>query len=321
MVRKSMTSARQSAKVRKVRIDANTAGQRIDNFLLRELKGVPRSAVYKLLRRGEVRINGGRARPTRKLAEGDEVRIPPVRMAAPGEAPKVSVGLSERLQDAVLFEDKDLLVIDKPTGLAVHGGSGQSLGLIEALRHLHERGRDLELAHRLDQATSGCLIVTKRRAALRSMHALLREGGIRKTYLALVAGRWPTRTRRVEAPLKKSVSSSGERFVRVRDDGKTARTDFRVLTASNKATLVEVRLHTGRTHQIRVHAAHMGHPLAGDEKYGDEVFNQVCREHGLTRLFLHAYELAWAERTCRAPLPVELQSVLNSLKLALREPI
>ena len=188
MVRKSMTSAQQSAKVRKVRIDANAAGQRIDNFLLRELKGVPRSAVYKLLRRGEVRINGGRARPTRKLAEGDEVRIPPVRMAAPGEAPKVSVGLSERLQDAVLFEDKDLLVIDKPTGLAVHGGSGQSLGLIEALRQLHERARsgtcassgsgDLRLS---DRDKTACCFAFDARAAPRRRYPQDLSG----------PGRWP----------------------------------------------------------------------------------------------------------------------------------
>ncbi|MTW20974.1 RluA family pseudouridine synthase [Allochromatium palmeri] len=308
-----------------LQIDEQTDGQRIDNFLLRVLKGVPRSHLYRLLRRGEVRVNKGRIKAEYRLRTGDLVRIPPIRLgesAPPGRAPEAQLA---RLERAVIYEDERLLVIDKPSGLAVHGGSGLSYGLIESLRQLRP-GRELELVHRLDRDTSGCLVICKRRSALRELHALIREGGgMDKRYLALILGELPRPELLVDAPLKKNVLSSGERLVRVdAHEGKAARTRFRRLQRftidGQPLTLVEAELITGRTHQIRVHAAHLGAPLAGDDKYGDEAANRRLKGYGLTRLFLHAaalsFKLDYMARPLRleSPLPNELQQVLNALE-------
>lgn len=313
-----MTDKNSGTGVRLLRIDAASDGQRIDNFLLRELKGVPRSRVYRLLRRGEVRVNRGRVKAEYKLQSGDEVRVPPVRMAEAGEAPSVSKGLAEQLAAAILYEDDGLLVVAKPAGLAVHGGSGVSFGLIEALRVLRPEARFLELVHRLDRDTSGCLMVAKKRTALTELHAALREGRVDKRYLALALGKWPRHRGRIEAPLEKNILQSGERMVRVSVQGKPALTEFRVVEEFGVATLVEARPITGRTHQIRVHARHAGHPLAGDDKYGDRTAEAPLRELGLKRLCLHAHQLilAWEGRqlTLQAEPPADFEHLLTSLR-------
>ncbi len=294
-------------------------GQRIDNFLLRVLKGVPRSRVYRLLRRGEVRINGRRAKPEQRLAAGDTVRLPPVRTAPAAEPARVPDAPRELLRQAILYQDERLLALDKPAGIAVHGGSGLSFGAIETLRAMHP-GEDLELAHRLDRDTSGVLLVARNRASLRALHALLREGRVEKRYLALLKGRWTLGRKQVSAPLKTNLRQGGERVVKVHEEGKQAASTFEPAQRFGaRATLVEVALHTGRTHQIRVHAAFAGHPVAGDDKYGDREFNHEMKSLGLRRMFLHARSIAftWPDsgQPCQvvAPLPADLQAVLERL--------
>jgi len=306
-----------------VQVGEESAGQRIDNFLLRELKGVPKSHLYRVLRRGEVRVNKGRVKADYRLQPGDLVRIPPLRLPErrePGRAPDVQ---RARIDGSVLYEDERLLVIDKPAGLAVHGGSGLSYGLIETLRQLRP-GAELELVHRLDRDTSGCLLVSKRRSTLRNLHALIREGGVEKRYLALILGDLPRERVRVDVPLSKNVLKGGERLVQVdRAAGKAACTVFRRLRrlpfGSGVATLVEAELLTGRTHQIRVHAAFLGSPLAGDCRYGDFEANRRLRAFGLSRLFLHAsllgFRADYMSRPLRveSPLPADLEQVLDVL--------
>ena len=301
-------------------ISAEQAGQRIDNFLLRILKGVPKSRVYRLLRKGEVRVNKGRIGPQYRLQSGDQVRIPPVRVAeSPAGAPPPDAVL-ERLADAVIYEDERLLVLDKPAGIAVHGGSGLDYGVIEGLRALRPQAPYLELVHRLDRETSGCLMIAKKRSELRSLHDLLRGGAVRKRYLLLAMGDWRQGPWKVDAPLKKNQFSGGERIVRVDPEGKAALTRFRHLESYAGASLMEADLGTGRTHQIRVHAAHAGHPLAGDEKYGDPRFNRRLRELGLKRLFLHAHYLAFEDTERQraievsAPLSADLRGVIQKLE-------
>jgi 23S rRNA pseudouridine955/2504/2580 synthase len=308
------------AQVRIQVVDAGSAGQRVDNFLLRELKGVPKSRIYNLLRRGEVRVNKGRVKAEYRLQDGDQVRIPPIRMAtveaAPGGAP--SQGLQQRLTAAILFEDDGLLVLDKPAGLAVHGGSGLSYGLIEALRAMRPEARFLELVHRLDRDTSGCIMVAKKRSALVALHAALRGDGVDKRYLALVSGHWAQARRRVAAPLEKNTLQSGERMVRVSTGGKEALTEFQVVERFAQATLVEARPVTGRTHQIRVHAQYAGHPLACDDKYGDREADARFREQGLRRLFLHAHSLSFDWQGGRLQLKAELEPELARFLQILR---
>jgi 23S rRNA pseudouridine955/2504/2580 synthase len=308
-----------SAAVRHVTVGPGESGQRVDNFLLRELKGVPRSHVYRLLRRGEVRINGRRAKAEQRLEDGDEVRLPPVRMAPPTIPGRVPDALRAEVRAAILYEDERILALDKPSGLAVHGGSGLSFGAIEVLR-ADRPDSALELVHRLDRDTSGVLVVAKDRGSLRSLHALLREGEVEKTYLALLKGRWSLGKKRIDAPLKTNIRQGGERMVKVDVAGKDAASTFRpVLDFGARATLVEVEIHTGRTHQIRVHAAFAGHPIAGDDKYGDREFNATMRDLGLRRMFLHAHAMAftWPDtgRKCRivAPLPTDLQAVVEGM--------
>ena len=281
-----------------VEIDADGAGQRVDNFLLRVLKGVPRSRIYRLLRKGEVRVNGGRVGPDRKLTAGDKVRIPPVRTGTVSPTAP-SAGLLQTLRDAITFEDERILVVNKPAGLAVHGGSGISAGLIETLRQLLPEERSLELIHRLDRDTSGCVMVAKRRSALRLLQAQLREKtGLAKFYLVVVHGRWVDGARsRIDLPLTRNLLRSGERISRVAVDGKPSTTLIRVLATSDSLSLLEAQPITGRTHQIRVHCAASGFPVVGDQKYGVPDRDRVL-PGGVPRMMLHARRLvipSWEE--------------------------
>jgi 23S rRNA pseudouridine955/2504/2580 synthase len=309
-----------------VRIESGSVGQRLDNFLLRELSGVPRSRVYRLLRKGEVRVNGKRKQADYRLAADDEVRLPPVREAAAGaDGPRsVPESLLATVRAAVVHEDARLLVLDKPSGLAVHGGSGLAFGAIEALRALRP-DEPLELVHRLDRETSGCLLIARTRAALRATHALLREGTVEKHYTALLTGNWRLGRKTIDAPMLTDARAGGERHVRVHRTGKIAVSVFEpVRHFRDVATLADVAIRTGRTHQIRVHAAFAGHPVAGDDKYGDRERNAMLRELGLRRMFLHASSIAFrwpdsgAEFRAAAPLPPELGAVLE--RLAARGP-
>ena len=306
---------------RRVRVEVGSAGQRLDNFLLRELAGVPRSRIYRLLRRGEVRVNGGRKQADYRLAAEDEVRLPPLREAPErGDSPRrVPEALQQSVRQAIVHEDARMLVLNKPAGLAVHGGSGLAFGVIEALRSLRPE-EPLELVHRLDRDTSGCLLVARTRAALRAAHALLREGSVEKRYVALLAGKWRLGRKTIDAPVLTHARQGGERMVRVHRAGKIALSEFAPVSHYREfATLVEVSIHTGRTHQIRVHAAFAGHPVAGDDKYGDRECNAQLRALGLRRMFLHASSIAFrwpdtgTEFRAQAPLPAELASVLDRL--------
>ena len=304
--------------VNELTVDEAGQGQRIDNFLMRVLKGVPKSHIYRILRSGEVRVNRKRARPDVRLAVGDLLRIPPIRT---GTQSDVRERLARPASFPILYEDDAIIAVDKPAGLAVHGGSGIAFGLIEQLRASRPNAKFLELVHRLDRDTSGVLLIAKQRASLVALHKALREGRVDKRYLVLVKGKWRDAKRQVELPLTKFVTSDGERRVRVeRDGGKTARTVFylREVRAGSEPTmtLLEAELHTGRTHQIRVHLTHLGFPLAGDDKYGDFSWNKTLSRQGLKRMFLHAWKLAVAHPTearelvLEAPLPDDLQSFL-----------
>ncbi len=305
--------------VRLLVIDAEQEGQRIDNFLKTQLKGVPKSLIYRILRKGEVRVNKKRIKPEYKLIAGDEVRVPPVRVAEANELPSAKLSSIQALESMILFEDDALIVLNKPAGMAVHGGSGLSFGVIEGLRALRPEARFLELVHRLDRDTSGCLLIAKKRSALKSLHEQLRLKTMRKQYSALVRGQWQDHTKVVNAPLLKNVLQSGERIVRVNPEGKPSETRFRILKRFVEATLVEASPITGRTHQIRVHTAHAGHPIACDDKYGEAVFDGKMRALGLQRLFLHASRLTFChpvdqqDMTMEAPLDPHLQALLNKL--------
>jgi len=308
--------------VRQLEIAPDDQGQRVDNFLLRELKSVPRSRVYRILRRGEVRVNGKRVKPEYRLVAGDRLRVPPVRIDVQPKERRVPDSLLETVRSAIVHEDRELLVVNKPAGLAVHGGSGLDFGVIEVLR-ADRPNESLELVHRLDRETSGCLLVARRRSSLRALHALLREGRVEKRYLALLAGQWPHGKARIDVPLKTRQLQGGERIVRAQAGGKEAVSVFAPIEFYGKrATLVEIDLKTGRTHQIRVHAVHSGHPVAGDQKYGDRDFNQEMRGLGLERMFLHATAISftWPETERQVdlsvPLDMELKAVLDRLATA-----
>jgi 23S rRNA pseudouridine955/2504/2580 synthase len=312
-------AAPESGRAQVLTVGEGGEGQRLDNFLIARLKGVPRSWVYRVLRRGEVRVNSGRSKPDRRLALGDLVRIPPLRLAV-SEAPSVPGGLVAEIQHSVVYEDAGLIVLNKPAGLAVHGGSGLSYGVIEAMRAARPRQQFLELVHRLDRDTSGCLMLAGKRSTLTAVQELQRAGRIEKRYLALLAGRIRKGAWRADLPLRKNTLKSGERLVRVDPEGKHAVTRFTVVQRFAQATLVEAVLETGRTHQIRVHAAANGTPILGDDKYGDEDANQAFRARGLKRLFLHAasLSLAWPPggglRRIEAPLPPALVKLLEQLE-------
>lgn len=309
-----------SSKVQLIQVDPELEGQRIDNFLRTQLKGVPKSLIYRVLRKGEVRVNKGRIKPDYKLQANDIVRIPPLKVAEKAPGPSVKLDKVSTLEQHILFEDDQLIAINKPSGMAVHGGSGLSFGVIEALRALRPEQKYLELVHRLDRDTSGCLLIAKRRSALKSLHEQLRDKTVDKRYHALVAGEWPDNRHKVRAPLRKNILKSGERMVSVAPDGKESETRYQVLERFSGATLVEAFPVTGRTHQIRVHCLHAGHAIACDDKYGDESFNRHMTELGLKRLFLHAFTLSFihpksGERlSLNAPLDPQLTAVLKQMR-------
>ena len=316
-----MTEAKApSSGVQLVEITVENEGQRIDNFLLTLLKGVPKTLIYRILRKGEVRVNKGRIKAPYRLVVGDIVRVPPLRLPEEKPQPKVGAGLTAALGQAIVFENDQLLVINKPSGLAVHGGSGINLGLIEALRQMRPESKFLELVHRLDRDTSGAVMVAKKRSTLTALHEDLRQGRISKIYHALVMGHWSKRVTKVDAPLKKNELQSGERVVRVDSEGKTSITEFRLMETYERCSLIEAKPVTGRTHQIRVHALHAGHPIIGDPKYGDEPMNRLLKGEGVKRLFLHAAELRLRlpgspERLIiKAPIEAELKNALIKLR-------
>jgi 23S rRNA pseudouridine955/2504/2580 synthase len=307
--------------VRHITVTEDQAGVRLDNFLTKLLGGVPRSRVFRIVRRGEVRVNGKRAGPEIRLQAGDSVRVPPVNLPAPDAPPpvaRVPRSLIETVRQAIIRETDRLIVVNKPAGIAVHGGSGVSFGIIEALRAARPE-ETLELVHRLDRDTSGCLLVARKPAALRVLHAMMRDGQVEKGYLALLKGPWDLGKKRIDLPLNTEGRLGGERTVRVQAGGKSAVSTFSpVQFFRNVASMVEVDLDTGRTHQIRVHAAHVGHPVAGDDKYGDQDFNARLREQGLTRMFLHAHRISFdwpngGDFSASAPLPADLAAVLDAL--------
>jgi 23S rRNA pseudouridine955/2504/2580 synthase len=362
MEKQGLTNKSEQTTVRHVTIGEDDAGTRLDRFLTRQYPEVPKSRLFRIVRKGEVRVNGKRAGIDTRLALGDEVRLPPVRLeplepkeavavgttgttrsaagpapgAAPGAAPgsgapraaprsRVPASLIATVTEAIVYEDERLLVVNKPAGLAVHGGSGLSFGVIEALRAARPDERDkLELVHRLDRDTSGVLLIARKPAVLRMLHAGLREGeGFEKRYLALVKGSWQLGKKRIDAPLRTDLRVGGERTVKVQASGKSATSDFRPVQGFGRiASLLEVSILTGRTHQIRVHAAYAGHPVAGDPKYGDFEFNKAMRDYGLERMFLHASSLSfvWPDRgtefSVNAPLPPELARVIDALSSA-----
>jgi len=304
-------------------VDVESAGQRLDNFLMRHLKGVPKTHVYRIIRSGEVRINKGRAAADTRVEAGDEVRLPPVRISEK-VAEKAARPVPGR-EFPPLMEDEHLLAIDKPAGVAVHGGSGVSFGVIEQLRQARPQARLLELVHRLDRETSGILLVAKKRSALKNLQDQFRERETGKTYLALVQGEWPERLKVIDQPLHKYLLPDGERRVKVTTpddpDGMRSITLVKVAQRLQGCTLLEVTIKTGRTHQIRVHLASQGHPIAGDDKYGDFEWNKALYKQGLRRMFLHAWRLqfnhpASAERVAlQAELPPELQQHLSHVQL------
>jgi 23S rRNA pseudouridine955/2504/2580 synthase len=295
-------------------VGEESEGQRVDNFLLRIAKGVPKSHIYRILRSGEVRVNKGRVQAEYRLKPGDRVRVPPMRTA---ERPAQAAVPAREFE--IAFEDEALIVVDKPFGTAVHGGSGVSFGVIEQLRRARPLAKFLELAHRLDRETSGLLVVAKKRLALTKLHDMFRDGGINKRYLALVKGRWRNELQHVKLPLHKYLTAEGERRVSVDAEGKAAHSIVRLIARWENFSLVEVELRTGRTHQIRVHLSHLGFPISGDDKYGDFPLNKDLQKAGLRRMFLHAarlslpHPLSGAPVVLESPLPVELRSFTDTL--------
>jgi 23S rRNA pseudouridine955/2504/2580 synthase len=302
-------------------VSSEQVGRRLDNFLLTNFKNLPKSHLYRIVRKGEIRVNKKRASADYRLIEGDLIRIPPLYLETEKEVLKPKSSVLEELKEAILFENADLIILNKPSGLPVHGGTGMHTGgVIEALRIAREDQKFLELIHRLDRETSGCLLIAKRPSVLRNFHEMLRVGKMKKTYKTLTLGHWKDYKTVVDVALEKSEENGGGRVVKVKESGKTAITEFYREKNYEITSLMSVKLITGRTHQIRVHAAHTGHPLAGDEKYGDKAFNKMLKQQGLKRLFLHAakIEFQWPESNelfqIEAPLPVELQDFLKSYK-------
>lgn len=296
------------------------SGQRLDNFLFRQFRSIPKSRIYRAMRHGEVRVNKKRVKPDQRIEAGDVVRIPPLHV--PQEAVKKPVADSwlQQLEQAILFENNDLLIVNKPSGIAVHGGSGVDYGLIEAMRKLRPDSRRLELAHRLDRDTSGCTIIAKKSSILRAIHQQLRDKMVAKTYMALVRGQWPASKVKVDAPLERYLLQNGERRVKTSDAGKESLTRFSIVESFSAATLIQAMPITGRTHQIRVHALEAGFPLCGDDKYGNKDDDAWMKSIGLKRLFLHASEVRFTLPLydqpvhVQAPLPDDLQRVINNLR-------
>jgi len=305
--------------IQQLTVTNDYSGQRLDNFLMSRLKGLPKSRLYRIIRKGELRINKKRVKPDYRLQEGDIIRIPPLRLAPRTPKNILNAKLAELLEKSIIFEDKHFLVLNKPSGMAVHGGSGIHLGVIEALRLLRPQLKFLELVHRLDRDTSGCLLLAKKSSILKELHELLRSGQMKKTYIALVAGHWPKSLRKIDAPLYKNQLQSGERIVLVQAEGKSSLTEFSVQHYYVESTLIAAMPITGRTHQIRVHAQFAKHPIIGDEKYGEKEINKKMRQLGCKRLFLHASQLEFTlgstgkTITLAAKLPEDLNQVLKNL--------
>ena len=305
--------------IQQLTVTNDYSGQRLDNFLMSRLKGLPKSRLYRIIRKGELRINKKRVKPDYRLQEGDIIRIPPLRLIPRTPKNILNTNLAELLEKAIIFEDNHFLALNKPSGMAVHGGSGIHLGLIEALRLLRPQLKFLELAHRLDRDTSGCLLLAKKSSILKELHELLRSGQMKKTYIALVAGHWPKSLRKIDAPLYKNQLQSGERIVLVQAEGKSSLTEFSVQHYYVESTLIAAMPITGRTHQIRVHAQFAKHPIIGDEKYGEKEINKKMRQLGCKRLFLHASQLEFTlgstgkTITLAAKLPEDLNQVLKNL--------
>jgi len=302
-------------------IDEDRAGQRIDNFLFSRLNRVPKSHVYRLIRTGQVRVNGKRIKAKYHLLADDKVRIPPIRLKVDDKKVDLDERTTKTLEEAILFEDDDLLIINKPEGMAVHGGSNINKGLIDSLKTLRPTVKSLELAHRLDKPTSGCLILTKKISVLRKIHQQMRDHSIKKCYHVLVDGRWPKSLNKIDVPLKKNTLRSGERIVRVDNSGKMALTTFNVIATYQDATFIEARLKTGRTHQIRVHCQYAKHPVIGDHKYmNSEGQKKFKTQYAINRLGLHAYSLEFIHPNTNellsvtAPYPASFQSALNNLR-------
>lgn len=318
----SVPNLAQKVTVKLITIDEDHAGQRIDNFLLTHLKGVPKSMIYRIVRKGEVRVNKKRIKPEYKLQDGDIVRVPPVRVSKTDARPGPSAKLTKvsQLESRIVYEDKFLIVLNKPAGIAVHGGSGVDFGVIEAMRSLRPQQKFLELVHRLDKDTSGLLLIAKKRSALKHLHDQLRFKKMQKDYLALVRGAWQAHDKVVKAPLLKLTLKSGERIVRVNKEGKASETRFKIMQRYSECTLVQASPVTGRTHQIRVHCQYTGHPIACDDKYSEQKFDDAMRAQGLNRLFLHAAQLKFIHpdseeiMQVKAPLDDVLENTLKQLK-------
>jgi len=302
-------------------VDEDSAGQRIDNYLAKVLKGVPKSHLYRILRSGEVRVNSKRVDATYRIEDGDKIRIPPIRTTAPAETNSPGMKVAARFEDAVLFEDDAMLALNKPAGMAVHGGSGISRGVIEQLRMERPHAKLLELVHRLDKETSGVLMIAKKRSALVSLHDMMRANRMDKRYLMLVHGRWAEKKKRVALALQKHVTDNGERKVTVEADGQLSETIFHLRKNLGDFSLLEAQLITGRTHQLRVQLAHLGFPIAGDDKYGDFALNKQLQKRGLKRMFLHSaqtvikHPVSGERLELAAPLPKELEHFLRQLEI------
>lgn len=300
----------------RVSIEPDQNDRRLDNFLRARFRDIPKSRIYQMIRKGEVRVNGGRVKPAYRLQSGDQVRLPPVCRLPPDLPPVLPADSIPRVTDAVLYEDEELLVLNKPSGIPVHGGTGRPFGIIDVLRQTHPSGSALQLVHRLDQETSGCLLLAKNHSCLRRLHQLLRDGKLEKCYLALLKGRLGKRVITVDLPLKRSERHGGKHVVEASDAGKAAHTRFIRTRLFGNATLTRVEITTGRTHQIRVHASLINHPVAGDHRYGDREFNRQMRPLGLRRLFLHASSVHIPDSgsgkglTVEAPLPDDLAGTL-----------
>lgn len=313
-----MTSTKTN--VEYLKISTENEGQRIDNFLITRLKCVPRSKIYNILRKGEVRVNKKRTAPSYRLQSGDQLRLPPLVLQDKGRAVPPSEVTCELLQKRILYEDDHILIVNKPSGMSVHAGSTVRIGVIEAIRHLYPKLPHIELAHRLDSETSGCLVLAKKKKILRELHELLRAGKMNKVYWALTQGTWLKHELHVNQPLQKQFEAGGKHVVRVQKDGKSSLTVFSPLKSYQQATLVEANLYTGRTHQIRVHAAYHNHPIAGDDRYGDIDFNKLARCLGLRRMFLHARTIDFVLPSLNqhikvvAPLDPELEIVLKAFE-------
>jgi 23S rRNA pseudouridine955/2504/2580 synthase len=303
-------------------VSSEQSGQRIDNFLLSRLKGVPKSRIYRIIRKGEVRVNKKRIKPEYKLQTGDLVRIPPVRVAEPRQQIPPSEALQELLQNAVLFQDECLLIINKPAGLPVHAGTGVKTGLIEALRYIYPELSGLELAHRIDKGTSGCLLLAKNAKSLKILSAQFKGREVQKTYHALVEANWPEQISEVDAPLLRQEAGNGERYVVVSNEGKSAQTDFAILERFTDATLIKASPRTGRTHQIRVHTQYSGCPIIGDQKYSQDVSRKQFADRGIKRLCLHAAELSFThpesgqQFTISAPWDAQFSAAVSLLRQA-----